>query len=122
MLGLLNATCTIKRPTYSADSASGAPVATWADAATGVRCSIQAVRASESRQLGRDTADTEWKVYFVSGTDVRAQDRLTSIVVDGSATDWSGRELSVSSPPTDDAGRRAYTKVYASERKGGGLA
>lgn len=118
---LLNSTCTIRRATDAVSSVSGATLPTWADAATLVPCDIQAKSGSESRINARETGETEWDVYFLPDTDVRAEDRINTILVGGSATSWSGRELTITSPPLDNAGRRSYTLVTAAERKGGGL-
>lgn len=121
VLGLLNSTCTIRRKTNAVSSTTGANSPTWASNATGVRCAVQPSRSYEARQNFRDTGTSTFNVYFESDADVREDDRINTIVVDGSSTSWSGRELTVTSPPIDHAGRRTYTMVTAEERKGGGL-
>mgnify|MGYP000896254284 FL=1 len=120
VLSLLNATCTISRPTKGQGSASASLItSSWSSSATSVPCSIQPDRSDEAIINARDTGTVAYRVYFDSTVDIAYQDRLTSIVVDGTA--WTGRSLAVTSVPVMGAGRTSYLMVTAEEKKGGGL-
>ncbi len=105
VLALLNKTCTIQRPTFTKDSVSGAPKASYVDTA-GVRCAIQIMNAREWPEI-REAGETFYNVYFVFGQDVRVSDRLKS------ASGYTNVEFEVTSIAADDAGRGAYTRVTA---------
>lgn len=112
---LLNVTVTVSRKSESASVSSGAPVATWANALTGVPCAVQNTSARQSFMHQRETGVTSYNVFFAPGTDVRNGDRL---IVSGGI--HGGKTLSVTSPPSDGAGRGAYVQVEAEHAAGGG--
>lgn len=112
---LLVDSCTVRRKTSSVSASSGAPTTSWSNAATGVACAVQASSSSQSFSHAREVGTFSFNVFFEYGVDVRVGDRL-SITTNA----YSGRLLTVTSPPTDDAGRRAYTRVTAVEIDGGG--
>lgn len=113
---LMNLTCTIRRPQFAAASATGYPVATFSDNATGVRCAVQAMSSNESRNLGRDTGATTLWVFLPVGTDIKTQDRI----IPGSGQ-WSGRQIAIIGPPQDEAGRGSHLRMPAELMEGGGV-
>lgn len=85
--------------------------------ASSVPCAVQIERGVGDEVVinNRLTGENRYKVYFQSGQDIRADDRIDSI------TGLSGVTLTVTSPPTDGVGRSTYTKVSALHRVGGGV-
>jgi head-tail adaptor len=113
---LMTNTCTIKRKTQTQSSTSAGIVTSWSDAATGVRCAVQASASREATQQGRETGIAQYDVMFPPGTDVRKGDRLTAIT--GSSGLSASALLAVTGNPIDESGRAAYVYVPAEYHTG----
>lgn len=117
-VSMMRNTCTIKRPTASQSSSSAGMKQTWANAATGVRCSIQARSSSESFATGMTHAGASYIGYFPAGTDIRNKDRIGSITGQNIGG-LSGKTLEVRGLAIDQAGRGALLAVPLEEVKDG---
>lgn len=111
VLGLLNKTCTIRRPTATDNTVTGSTGYTYADAATNVPCAVQVSTATDGF-TPVPTNETTYNVFFAYGADVTSNDRLTNI------TGLTNFSLAVTSEPIDDAGRGAYIRVTARHQLG----
>lgn len=113
--GLLNKTCTIIRQSHGKDSVTDETRYSETIAATDVPCAVQVMSAKERSQPVQ-AGVTEFNVYFVAGTDVRASDRLADVI------GYPDAKFQVTSVAADDAGRGAYVRVSALHVQGGGVA
>lgn len=115
-LAMMRHTGTIQRKTHSVSSTSGGPSYSWANAATGVPCSVQTVSQRESIRAGRETGVRAFDVFVPFGTDIRTQDRF--VPASGA---YANLTLTVTGVSLDDSGMgREYVVATCEEVKGGG--
>lgn len=117
---LMNSACTIRRPASSNQTATGFPLQTYSDSATGVACSVQAASSNESRAMGRATGETIVWVYLPLGTDVGSRDRIIA-TAGQAATDYSGKIIALIGPAQNEAGRGSHFRIPGEVLDGGGL-
>lgn len=110
----LRSTCTISRKTPTI-ATNGETTNAWSDFATGVPCTVQAMRAFEQTQANRESGVVEFEVYFLPGTDIRSGDKLTTLANSAVA---SSDTLEVTSPAADDGGEQGYVRITARLTKG----
>lgn len=82
----------------------------------GVLMAIQAGGSQEAVRQASVRGVTVYTVFMPHGTDVGETDAIDNITGDGV---WQGRELAVTGPPIDHAGRGTYYAVTAIEVGGG---
>lgn len=122
VLSMMNSTCTITHKTPLQNATTGEYTPRWGTGDTpSIRCSVQALSASESEYAARETGESVYAVFFPSGTSVVTTDRLKSFAyVNGGTHPLASATLEVSSPPVDHAGRGAYLYCEARRVNGGG--
>ncbi len=108
---LLNKTCSIVRRTVQKSTVTGETYFTYSTFATSVPCAVQ-VRKPSEKFVPTSAARTEFDVYFTFGTDIRNDDRLSSV------TGFTDQTFAVRSEGIDDSGRGAYTRVIAEHTEG----
>lgn len=105
LLGLLNQTCTIRSKATAVD-ANGIKTATWSDAYTGVRCTVQANNTSQDNTAGRETGKATHTAFLPYGTSINYYDRV--VPNDGP---FATVVFEAIGPGVDDAGRQTYIRV-----------
>jgi len=110
---LLNMTCTLRSKSTTIDATTGGNKTAWNNAATLVRCTIQAnnISASSSREdqiAMRETGLGQFWAWFPFSTTIKTGYRITTIAGGSFA---ASDILEVMGPPVDDGGRGVVWKV-----------
>lgn len=85
---ILNATCTIQRKTVTSTDGAGQEVFNWtADQTADVACRIESRVTVEpdAKSVNKTIVLESFFAMFVAGTDISTGDRLSTVVIDGTA-------------------------------------